>query len=189
MSNITTQRTLRVPSDMKQIINQDSIEVYFKEDSNGKPIAMGFAGKRTRPDFYFRFNSHERLTEHLNQWRENLESRNKEVEQRKAKRMQPTTLKPGDILDGLWGYDQTNVDYYQVLKVIGKRTVEIQEIGYKLDWEGGSCASATPIPNSFKGKPMKKVVSDGHYINMNSYLSISPWNGKPASITAPGWGH
>ena len=180
---------LRVPSNMTQIINKDSIEVYYREDSNGKPIAMGFAGKRTRPDFYYRFNSRDRLNEHLEQWQSNLESQNKVVAERKAKRMQPTTLKPGDILDGLWGYEQTNVDFYQVIRVIGKRTVEIQEIGGELDWNGGPQAYSTPVKNSFKGKPMKKVVSDGHYINMNSYLSVSPWNGKPVSITGPGWGH
>lgn len=188
-STITTQRMLRVPSDMTQIINCDSVEVYYKEDANGKPIAMGFAGKRTRPDFYYRFNSRDRLNDHLDQWQKNIASHNEYVAKQKAKRLQPTTLKKGDILSGLWGYEQTNVTFYEVLKVVGKRSVEIQEIAQSLDWSGGPTAYATPVKGSFKEKPMRKMVQNGSYISINSYLSVDPWDGRPVSITGPGWGH
>ncbi len=187
-STITTQRMLRIPSDMTQLFNEDAIEVYTKT-VDGKMVAMGFAGKRTKPDFYYRFSTVERMYEYINNWRTNIESHNTYVKEQKEKRLQDTTLKVNDILEGTWGYEQTNVTFYQVLKVVGKRMVEIQEIGASLDWNGGPSAYSTPVPNSFKGKPERKMVSNGHYISINSYLSVTPWNGKPVSITGPGWGH
>lgn len=187
-SQITTQRMIRIPSDMTQLFNEDTVEVYTKV-VDGKMVAMGFAGKRTKPDFYFRFSTVERMYEYIAGWRKRLEESNAVVMERKAKRTQPSTLKVGDILDGLWGYDQTNVTFYEVTKIIGNRTVEICEIGALLDWSGGPTAYSTPLPSVFKGKPMRKVVSNGNYININTYLSASPWDGKPVSITGPGWGH
>lgn len=37
-------------------------------------------------------------------------------------REEPThELKEGDILDSSWGYEQTNVDFYRVEKILGKK--------------------------------------------------------------------
>jgi hypothetical protein len=42
------------------------------------------------------------------------------------------TLKEGDILSCSWGYDQTNVDFYQVTKVVSDKTVKIRQIGKRV---------------------------------------------------------
>ena len=43
----------------------------------------------------------------------------------KEERIKPHSLKVGDILYCSWGYDQTNVDYFKVSEVIGKRKIKI----------------------------------------------------------------
>jgi hypothetical protein len=189
-TQVTTQRTLRVPSDMAQIINQDSIEVYYKEDANGKPIVMGFAGKRTRPDFYVRFNSRERMTEYLNNWRSNLERHNQTVIERRQKRNQPHSLKVGDILDATWGYDQTNVTFYEVTKLIGSTMVTVRELNATLDWDGGPTAYSMPVPGSYnKEKEMRLKATSENAVKPDSFRYATPWNGKRVQITGPGWGH
>ena len=34
----------------------------------------------------------------------------------------------GDIFKVSWGYEQTNIDYYQYISITGKRSVEIRKI-------------------------------------------------------------
>ncbi|AYQ14532.1 hypothetical protein EB670_24360 (plasmid) [Escherichia coli] len=38
------------------------------------------------------------------------------------------TVSVGDIFVSSWGYEQTNVTFYQVLSVHGKKTVTVREI-------------------------------------------------------------
>ncbi len=38
------------------------------------------------------------------------------------------TISVGDIFVSSWGYEQTNVTFYQVLSVHGKKTVTVREI-------------------------------------------------------------
>jgi hypothetical protein len=67
-------------------------------------------------------------------------------------------VKLGDIFCCSWGYDQTNVDYYEVTKVMGSM-VEVREIGQQREdtaWLQGECA---PAPGHFIGKPMRKRVN------------------------------
>lgn len=173
---------------MSQIINQDTVEVYYKE-KDGKPIVMGFAGRRTKPDFYYRFSTRERMTEYLNNWRKNLEARDEQVKKRQQERLAPTTLKKGDVLYGTWGYDQTNVDFYEVISVLGSRMIEIQEVKSRfVDWDGGPNAHSMPCIGEYQGKVMQKIVSNDR-VRINSYLSVGKWDGRSVSVTGYGWGH
>ena len=65
----------------------------------------------------------------------------------------PHDLKVGDILYSSWGYDQTNIDFYQVTAV-GVHSVKIREIEQKV--VGGSTGSdlVTAEPGKFKGPEM-----------------------------------
>ncbi|MCO4921779.1 hypothetical protein M1V64_25450 [Escherichia coli] len=38
------------------------------------------------------------------------------------------TVSVGDVFVSSWGYEQTNVNFYQVISVHGKKTVTVQEI-------------------------------------------------------------
>jgi len=98
------------------------------------------------------------------------------------------TFKEGDILVTSWGYDQTNVDFYQVTNVIGK-AVEIREIGLKVvGGQGGPQEDVMPLPNQFIGPPKRKIPT-GECLRLNTYSSACPWDGKPESQTGGGWGH
>lgn len=79
----------------------------------------------------------------------------------KAKSNAPHDVKVGDLFYTSWGYDQTNVDFYQVLDVKGQRVL-LNEIGSRLDCNhGGSSMSGRefPVRDQFKGAPVWKRVS------------------------------
>ena len=90
-------------------------------------------------------------------------------------------LQVGDILLCTWGYDQTNVDFFQVIKVTAK-TVTVQEVE----------AEAVSSPNNnmsdycvakrdafkTKSKPIRKVVHDGNRLSFD-YHDAYLWDGKP----------
>ncbi len=101
------------------------------------------------------------------------------------------TATVGDILYTSWGYDQTNVDFYQVIEAKGA-TATIRKIaGRTASSERGS-DYVVPQPGSFIGAPKKKRVQKDHpyTINMGDGEGHAHvWDGKPKYQTASGYGH
>lgn len=61
--------------------------------------------------------------------------------------------KPGDVLSAVWGYEQTNVDYYEVT-AITPGTVTVRKIASEKNGNmSGHCA---PMPGEFIGEPMTR---------------------------------
>ncbi len=163
--------------------------VYFMPGRNGMPAAKGFGGKRSKPDFYIRFRSTERREEYVNNWLDGLRSRNETKATRQAKRSQGHSLKVGDILDSSWGYDQTNIDFYEVIDTPSKCFVTIREIGQHIEHAGQGSDRVTPNRGHYIGGAMRKRASADNYITLTSYSCASPWSGQPRHQTASGWGH
>ena len=93
------------------------------------------------------------------------------------------SLREGDILDALWGYDQSNVNFYLVTELVGKtiiKIIQIEAIKYE-DINGGSMV----IPNIKKtiGKTIRKKANKNNYVRPNDYLYASQWDGKPCFIS------
>jgi hypothetical protein len=100
-------------------------------------------------------------------------------------------IQEGDIFYSSWGYDQTNISYYQVVKV-GAKTVAIRKVAQKVVREVRGAEYVVPVKGRFEGTAKRKtpkLYRGEPYLNINSYASAYPWNGKPKSQTAAGWGH
>lgn len=95
--------------------------------------------------------------------------------------------KVGDILVSTWGYDQTNADFYKVLKVskamVTITRLESNEVSEKGNWMFGK---ATAMVNNERG-PVEnrrfKSSADSYYIKINSYSSAHPWDGTPVAVS------
>lgn len=91
----------------------------------------------------------------------------------------------GTILYRSWGYDQTNINYYQVVGMspTGK-TVKIREIAQIDRGASGPMSGKTrAVPGAWIGdRPMTRRVNMGYRgqpgVNFNSYSSLSIWNGE-----------
>ena len=108
----------------------------------------------------------------------------------RASRTKPHGWSVGQILVRSWGYDQTNIDYYEVTAVHGPRTVTVRKIRSKLIECRGSSNEVTADPGNYVGEPKRCTVHYGRvkvedYKGANAY----PWDGKPDSETASGFGH
>ena len=81
---------------------------------------------------------------------------------------EPRNLSVGDVLCCQWGYDQTNVDYYQVVKLIGKTMVEIRKIKAHKVEDMSMQGWSTPICGQFIGEPLRRR-ANGSSVRINSY--------------------
>ena len=94
----------------------------------------------------------------------------------------------GDILYASWGYDQTNVDFYQVTRLVGAKMIEIQRISSK---DAGR-DRVMPVPNRFVSgeRPFKvKVRTNRSVKTRGGVANAYPWDGKPKYETSPYAGH
>lgn len=99
-------------------------------------------------------------------------------------------LKVGDILSGSWGYDQTNVTFAQVTKLIGSKMVEVKRVKHKVVGDRGQELLVVPVKNSWwDSKAHKKKVDQSNGVNLNSSIYLTPWGGKPERKTHPMAGH
>jgi hypothetical protein len=104
------------------------------------------------------------------------------------------TAKVGDILYVSWGYDQTNIDFYEVVDVSGssasirklaKRHVPAESTQYQ--------TAVMPDVGNYVSPPKKKRVQkssrSGEYMLKVNDHHAWIWDGKPEHETAAGYGH
>lgn len=101
-------------------------------------------------------------------------------------------LQVGDILYSSWGYNQTNIDFYEVLKVTKSMAI-IHRIDSRIVRRDIPYDYVVPVPGKMstgsRGKPMRKRVGPRGQIGLSSYASAVPWDGKPKGKTTAGYGH
>jgi len=88
------------------------------------------------------------------------------------------TIEVGSILKSSWGYDQTNIDFYRVVKVAnGWATIE--PIGQTI-FENTGWASETVVPTeTATGKTFRRKIQGGDWVKIASFSGASVWNGEP----------
>lgn len=120
--------------------------------------ALAFGGKRSKPDWHFAFQDEARLKAKIEETLSGFMYWHEKKAERKAERSKAHDVKIGDIFRCSWGYDQTNIDFYQVTKVIGAM-VEIREICQMSEETMSMQGECVPSVDNFRGEPMKKRVS------------------------------
>lgn len=148
-------------------VKADLSYVYTWQE-NGKFYARAFAKRSIKPVFSFYFKTEKSMLAYVDKWvRGRVESAVAKAE-RKQKQNQVHSVKVGDVFRDSWGYDQTNIDYYEVVEVKGQYVV-VREIAQQRDleeWSGGKCI---PAPGQFIGEPIRKKVLSGNSIKTHSF--------------------
>lgn len=153
-------------------------EVY-SINKDGKMYAIAYGGKRTKCDWHYRFKDESSLKNKIDETLQGFMAWDERKAKYKAERNAPHDVKVGDIFRCSWGYDQTNVDFYQCTKVIGA-FVEIREIGQMSEETMSMQGECVPCVDSFKGDPMrKKVVTYGEEPAVRIYSFASAYRMKP----------
>lgn len=104
-----------------------------------------------------------------------------------------TKLEPGDILYSSWGYEQTNIDFYRVIKLCGKTMVELEKIGklYSNEESNEYQDAVLPDPREIKSKSFRRKVYNHTRpgVMVNSYQWATIWDGRPKAQTNSYYGH
>lgn len=113
----------------KELITGEDYEIMIFETVAGRPCAHFYARKAGKAKWRYSFRSEEAMRKFIGDEISSWNSSQTWRREQKAKKNAPHTLKVGDLLSSSWGYDQTNIDFYQVVEVIGAHTVKIEKIG------------------------------------------------------------
>ncbi len=161
----------------------------YTYETAGRCYAIAFHGKASKPDWHHRFRSIEERAKHIAAYLEGRKAHAAAMVARKVERQQPHNYKVGDILSSSWGYDQTNVDFYEVIETTA-RTIVVRQVAQEcVGGEGGPSESVVAVPGKYIGEPVTKVVNNGG-VKMESWgRYASKWNGQPRHQTGHGWGH
>lgn len=159
---------------LMQLKNCDAV-VYLNRNAAGKPTARGFVGKALKPAFYYSFRDIPQMMKHIaefqSQQAEIVASKAARASERKAFRH---SLQVGDVLVCSWGYDQTNIDYYQVTELHGAHFVSVREIKANCSDAGNMTGTSTPRVNDFLPGVMRCRVNAQNSIKIKSYAYARP---------------
>lgn len=148
-------------------------------------IAIAFVGKAGNPTWHYRFRSAEGMQKYINDFlesqRKSLEYKEERKNKRKAPALSAVPYKPGDILYDSWGYEQTNVDFYEVVEVRTASTIVIRQIAQDTEETSFMSGHTTPRPGEFIGEPIIKRIQwyEGRPYIKSEFGCISKWDGKP----------
>ncbi|WP_151745302.1 hypothetical protein [Acinetobacter calcoaceticus] len=140
-------------------------------------IVKAYKAKGTKPFINYRYDSleymlkrvEEMIASEVKKHADKLERKDKKAESIKKFRDE---LQVGTILYTSWGYEQTNVSFYQVISVKGA-FCEVREVAQMSHDLTDMSGKVVPKPNSFIGEPIRKKILDG-YIKISSCEYASP---------------
>lgn len=162
-----------------------ALRIVRSENAAGSPVVKIWRGKATRPFVHYSFRDAARREIYVTEVKSNQASREARVAAARKERVDfKHSLAVGDILDAVWGYDQTNANFYQVTEVIGKMVV-VREVAAPLvaGEESYMSGRRAPRKDDFKGEPMRRLVSQGNSVKISSCQQASKWDGRPVSVS------
>lgn len=190
--SLTIPRPFHLPPEVRgkdPLVPEGTDLAIWTWETGDKVYGIAFQGKSNKPLWHHRFrdeNQRQKLIDDTIRSRK-LSLEGKQRRQQERKEFQHS-LKKGDILYSSWGYDQTNIDFYEVTDVKGKQVV-LREISTKVVGESGNYEDVVPVPGKYIGPPIRKTPKEGNSVSISSFQHASPWNGKPKSRTGPYGGH
>lgn len=146
--------------------------------------AKAWTRKADKTDWYYTFSTMAKLEAYVAQYEKSVISREASKASRKAERStERATLKAsdhwtvGDVIYNSWGYDQTNIDFYQVVEVKAKSIVVREVAANSNDVGGPSGGKTAPRRGLFTGKPMLKPCDERGRISFR-HGGASKWDGR-----------
>lgn len=152
-------------------------------------LAIGYAGTAGRRAFHIRFKTQEARTAYVEKFFQNLAA-SKTFKQELRQRFinKPTTLQIGDIVTNSWGYDQTNVDWYTVVRKT-EHFVWLSPIESELTSDGNLSMTGYSVPTMKDGRPV--IVEERQILKHKScedrvtmrHGSAQKWDGRKRFVS------
>lgn len=171
---------------LKSINLKGGYRIELSINRQGLPVASSFRvlssgknkGHLKRMESYY-FKTEQRREEWIKELITKITNRlQREAQEKELKKSIRENMKHpyqvGQILYTSWGYDQTNVNFYQITEV-GEKSIKLREIcGESVSITSSDSDRVKPTKDSFRGEEFKKKV--GFYVSDNKprfYVKIS----------------
>ena len=183
------EREFYLPKEAKgrSPVTIEDLEIYPYEygsevGTGAKYGAVVFAGKAQKPLWHYTYRTAEMRDKKLAETIASRRGHRKLKEAASAaKKAFKHDFKVGDIFDTSWGYDQTNVEFFQVVEVRGAILV-VREIAQSSRAKPGEISAMTDrvvgIKDKFIGPPKRVRPTHGGGIKIEGHYA-SKWDGSP----------
>lgn len=175
------RRTLKALNSLNlaQLDTNTDIEVWTFEHGSFF-FAIGWKGREGKPSFRCKFTTEEDRTMYIN----DFEEERRRIEKTKRRLFngdsQVVSLSVGDILVGYYSFEQTNVVFFQVVQLRGKKTVYLRRIRQSFIETGFMVGETVPLKDEFYDDtpPLRRVYKNNQ-VKIDQYMSASNWLGTP----------
>jgi hypothetical protein len=162
--------------------------VAYLYESQRRPCLMIYKGRQARPIQCIAFTGAEGEASRDRHLASVVKSHTDDMRWSHARRNARHELKVGDVLYRTWGYEQTNVDFYQVVRVPSDRSVVLRKLlADVVRNDALMSGKATPRQDQFHGAQETihratgaKTVTGGKEYGGD----LTWWDGKPQAVTS-----
>jgi len=152
----------------------DAVAYLYEYSRVGKPAAIMFAGKSDKPYVREYYRDESRRAEAVAGFFAGRREALQRKAERQAEKRAPHTLNVGDILHTSWGYEQTNVEFFEITRLISARMVEIREIAQERKETGHMQGTCKPIAGRFIGEPLRRFASATNSVKIDDVRHAYP---------------
>lgn len=142
-----------------------------------KPYLAIWKGRQKKPFWAYWSHTDEMLIKNALRLMGHADTRAKE---KAAKKKETPEFEVGDIFVASWGYEQTNVDAFEVIEKPSKHYAIFKKIATERipGTEGYDCCNVKPVPGAYLDyEPFRKKVI-GKRMHWRSYANAYKWDGK-----------
>jgi len=156
-------------------------------EHDGLVLGIAWGGRADRPAYHYRYRTREAATQKADEF---IAGRLRHLEAKQARKQERTdfrtSLEVGNVLDASWGYDQTNIDFYEVVEVShDRRYVTIRPVAQgSVDtaYMQGDCWPRTGV---YIGEPTRHRVLPGDSVKVRDWgVWASLWRGRVRHFTS-----
>ena len=149
MTRFKMQRAFYVPED-SIIVEKPGLTFYlYNSLKNGAPCCACFIGRAKKPAWRYRYKNEAGRQQAMDRQAEATAKRKAEQDARRKERFKPHTVKVGDLFATSWGYDQTNVEFYECTAVNSKNTITARRVCGEHKADGPMSGQCRAKPGAF----------------------------------------
>jgi hypothetical protein len=179
-----------IPTDSaEQSFPAAGIVAYIYPIRRGRHGLMVYKGRQSRAALHYSYDNEEALAWALHGYA--TAQAHREAAKTTARRERATVahgLSVGDVVSRSWGYEQTNVNFFQVVRVVSPRTVEVRAIAAAQARAPDPCGMAgyvIPAPNAFlqQSTPFRCLASHPGVVAGKGWR-LYRWDGRALLVTS-----
>jgi hypothetical protein len=143
-------RQVFIPKDSAKDPRSSDLGEVYTYQRDGSVSAVAFRGTAGKPEWHYRFRDEQRREARIAEFFQSLQQRAQHMAERRSQRNAfRHACQAGDIFRSSWGYDQTNIDYYQVVELIGEHFAMVREIEQQSQETGFMQGECVPAPGQW----------------------------------------